>query len=317
MYNTLSNIQGSIKIYKLPLPRDLDDHTIMGLDPQGGFFQVREDMYNCICHLFCILKDFSCDIFSWLNFVFVLNKTYRRAFRATSQSECWSAPMWWRPTTCTPWTSTARPTPTSSSTLGPRGFLTRRTMSPSNSILCLESEFLKDIQKVFLHNFSSSGVLRSRRLSLKTLCWPSRSQIMMKEQLTIHIYTNHIDYCILSCLSFLSCLTGTWWARMISLGRPRFPPDKMIKHGMKKVFIICWRWYYHQLARIEYSIKKHFDQIDLENRFYSRHRATTGIATKYSIKRDFDQFWFWKSFYLLTTQVRPLWVQRVERSNEA
>ena len=34
------NVQGSIKIYKLPLPRDLDDHTIMGLDPQGGFFQV-------------------------------------------------------------------------------------------------------------------------------------------------------------------------------------------------------------------------------------------------------------------------------------
>ena len=56
MYNTLSNIQGSIKIYKLPLPRDLDDHTIMGLDPQGGFFQVRED--NCICHFICILKDF-------------------------------------------------------------------------------------------------------------------------------------------------------------------------------------------------------------------------------------------------------------------
>ena len=34
------NVQGSIKIYKLPLPRDLEDHTIMGLDPQGGFFQV-------------------------------------------------------------------------------------------------------------------------------------------------------------------------------------------------------------------------------------------------------------------------------------
>ena len=38
------NVQGSIKIYKLPLPRDLDDHTIMGLDPQGGFFQVGREI---------------------------------------------------------------------------------------------------------------------------------------------------------------------------------------------------------------------------------------------------------------------------------
>merc|ERR1719412_1403423 len=35
----VGKFKGSIKIYKLPLPRDLDDHTIMGLDPQGGFFQ--------------------------------------------------------------------------------------------------------------------------------------------------------------------------------------------------------------------------------------------------------------------------------------
>ena len=32
--------QGSIKIYKLPLPKDIDDHTIMGFDPQFGMFQV-------------------------------------------------------------------------------------------------------------------------------------------------------------------------------------------------------------------------------------------------------------------------------------
>ena len=32
-------LQGSIKVYKLPLPKDLDDHTVMGLDPQFGFFQ--------------------------------------------------------------------------------------------------------------------------------------------------------------------------------------------------------------------------------------------------------------------------------------
>ena len=43
------NAQGSIKIYKLPLPRDLDDHTIMGLDPQGGFFQVDESVSLFLC----------------------------------------------------------------------------------------------------------------------------------------------------------------------------------------------------------------------------------------------------------------------------
>ena len=31
--------QGSIKIYKLPLPKDLNDHTVMGMDPKLGFFQ--------------------------------------------------------------------------------------------------------------------------------------------------------------------------------------------------------------------------------------------------------------------------------------
>ncbi len=33
--------KGAIKIYKLPLPKDLDDHTVMGFDPQFGFFQVK------------------------------------------------------------------------------------------------------------------------------------------------------------------------------------------------------------------------------------------------------------------------------------
>ncbi|XP_008199102.2 otoferlin isoform X1 [Tribolium castaneum] len=31
--------KGAIKVYKWPLPKDLEDHTIMGLDPQFGFFQ--------------------------------------------------------------------------------------------------------------------------------------------------------------------------------------------------------------------------------------------------------------------------------------
>ena len=35
------HFQGAIKIYKTPLPKDLDDHTVMGFDPQFGFFQVR------------------------------------------------------------------------------------------------------------------------------------------------------------------------------------------------------------------------------------------------------------------------------------
>ena len=37
----VGKFKGAIKAYRLPLPRDLDDHTVMGLDPQtGGFFQV-------------------------------------------------------------------------------------------------------------------------------------------------------------------------------------------------------------------------------------------------------------------------------------
>ena len=39
------SFQGSIKIYKLPLPKDIDDHTIMGFDPQFGMFQVNKSMF--------------------------------------------------------------------------------------------------------------------------------------------------------------------------------------------------------------------------------------------------------------------------------
>ena len=35
----ISHFKGAIKIYRLPLPKDLDDYTIMGLDPRQGFFQ--------------------------------------------------------------------------------------------------------------------------------------------------------------------------------------------------------------------------------------------------------------------------------------
>ena len=142
------NAQGSIKIYKLPLPRDLDDHTIMGLDPQGGFFQVDESVSLFLCVKTNRLTSGFLYIFAGLyffwkkKFLSVLKKACCRVFPATSQSECLCGPTWWRPTTSTPWTSTGRPTPTSSFTLDPRGFRTRRTMSPSNSTPCLESEFL-------------------------------------------------------------------------------------------------------------------------------------------------------------------------------
>ena len=44
----VGKFKGSIKIYKLPLPKDLDDHTIMGFDPQFGFFQVGKHFLFCI-----------------------------------------------------------------------------------------------------------------------------------------------------------------------------------------------------------------------------------------------------------------------------
>ena len=34
-----SYFQGSLKIYKIPLPPDIEDSTIMGGDPQYGLFQ--------------------------------------------------------------------------------------------------------------------------------------------------------------------------------------------------------------------------------------------------------------------------------------
>ncbi|XP_059472296.1 otoferlin isoform X4 [Neocloeon triangulifer] len=35
----VGKFKGNIKVYKWPLPKDIDDHTIMGFDPQYGFFQ--------------------------------------------------------------------------------------------------------------------------------------------------------------------------------------------------------------------------------------------------------------------------------------
>ncbi|XP_067214359.1 otoferlin-like isoform X3 [Linepithema humile] len=35
----VGNFKGALKVYKWPLPKDLVDHTVMGFDPQYGFFQ--------------------------------------------------------------------------------------------------------------------------------------------------------------------------------------------------------------------------------------------------------------------------------------
>lgn len=35
----VGSFKGALKVYKWPLPKDLIDHTIMGFDPQYGFFQ--------------------------------------------------------------------------------------------------------------------------------------------------------------------------------------------------------------------------------------------------------------------------------------
>ncbi|XP_046390175.1 otoferlin-like isoform X2 [Ischnura elegans] len=35
----VGKFKGAIKVYKWPLPKDIEDHTIMGFDPQYGFFQ--------------------------------------------------------------------------------------------------------------------------------------------------------------------------------------------------------------------------------------------------------------------------------------
>ncbi|CAG2054115.1 unnamed protein product [Timema podura] len=35
----VGTFKGAIKVYKWPLPKDIEDHTIMGFDPQYGFFQ--------------------------------------------------------------------------------------------------------------------------------------------------------------------------------------------------------------------------------------------------------------------------------------
>lgn len=35
----VGSFKGALKVYKWPLPKDLVDHTVMGFDPQYGFFQ--------------------------------------------------------------------------------------------------------------------------------------------------------------------------------------------------------------------------------------------------------------------------------------
>ena len=48
----VGKFKGAIKAYRLPLPRDLDDHTVMGHDLQtGGFFQVLCFFSGCFLYL--------------------------------------------------------------------------------------------------------------------------------------------------------------------------------------------------------------------------------------------------------------------------
>lgn len=46
----VGTFKGAIKVYKWPLPKDVDDHTVMGFDPQNGFFQgyTLNDFKTCL-----------------------------------------------------------------------------------------------------------------------------------------------------------------------------------------------------------------------------------------------------------------------------
>ena len=56
----VGKFKGAIKAYRLPLPRDLDDHTVMGHDLQtGGFFQVFCVFFLVAFSLYTLMTSYS------------------------------------------------------------------------------------------------------------------------------------------------------------------------------------------------------------------------------------------------------------------
>lgn len=50
------SVQGSLKIYKIPLPPDIEDCTITGGDPQYGLFQglPNNDPIHVLCRIYIV-----------------------------------------------------------------------------------------------------------------------------------------------------------------------------------------------------------------------------------------------------------------------
>ena len=50
------HFQGSLKIYKIPLPPDIEDTTITGGDPQYGLFQglPNNDPLHVLCRIYVV-----------------------------------------------------------------------------------------------------------------------------------------------------------------------------------------------------------------------------------------------------------------------
>ena len=76
----VGKFKGAIKAYRLPLPRDLDDHTVMGHDLQtGGFFQVLQQLIRYCFHLMCKILE---------THVLFLGTAQQRAHKSPRESLC-------------------------------------------------------------------------------------------------------------------------------------------------------------------------------------------------------------------------------------
>jgi hypothetical protein len=56
-------LQGSLKIYKIPLPPDIEDTTITGGDPQYGLFQglPNNDPLHVLCRIYIVKVRCDCN----------------------------------------------------------------------------------------------------------------------------------------------------------------------------------------------------------------------------------------------------------------